>query len=133
MIVAAHMCYTLGFHKDKALIPETHEQRRRRVKLVWLAVMGDKVLSLRLGRPSTFQESHLTLERIEDTEANPTGLAAMPKWIEWSLHQGRIYDLLFSPDALRQPVEMRVDSAKMLAEQLQVIFDSTSASEVCSR
>lgn len=130
IVVAAQMCLTLGYHRKRPVAFETHEQKRRRIRLVWFAVMIDKILSLRLGRHSTFREGDLALERFQDADASVTMLPATPKYVEWSLHQGRIYEQVFSPDALKEPESVRVERARALAVQLQAIFDTMDRGEV---
>lgn len=124
------MCYTLGYNRDKALVSETSEKKRRRVRLVWLIVMIDKCLSLRLGRPSTFRDNDLTLARLKDSDSEVSIVPAMSKYIDIALLQGKIYDDIFSSGALLQPESIRVSRARALAVELQAVYDSTTPAEV---
>lgn len=91
----------------------------------------DKSLSLRLGRPSTVRDSDLTLRRleIEHDTSSVYYAAILPKWIDWALLQGRVFDDIFSPVALMQPECIRTSRARSLTTELQMVFDSCSAPE----
>lgn len=125
------MCQTLGYHREVAADPETSEQRQRRVRLVRSIICMDKSLSLRLGRPSTIRDSDFTLNRLDTEHDRSVSFygTILPKWIDWSLLQGRVFDDIFSPVALMQPESIRVSRAKALATELQMVFDSMSPLE----
>lgn len=128
---STQMCQALGFHREVAFVPETAEQHLRRVRLVWSIVTADKSLSLRLGRPSTIRDSEFTLQRAGLDYNNPVFHVAtiLPKWIDWALLQGRVYDDVFSPLALMQPESIRASRARALASEMQLVYESTSPME----
>lgn len=95
--------------------------------------MLDKMLSLRLNRPSVIQDRDITI-RFEKFEADDyDGLAPIiSKWVQMLSLQGKVYDLLYSPGALRQRETQRESQARALAADVQRVFDSKSPAEVCS-
>lgn len=132
---ASQICYTLGYNRETALIPETAEKKRRRSRMFWLVLMVEKSLSLILGRPSTIRDTDVTISRPTVEEAVTPNLHIMPamdKWIDYAFLTSRVYDELFSPGALCQPDSFRLGRARALATELQSVFDSTHPTEVRS-
>lgn len=86
--------------------------------------MTEKMLSLRLGRSSTFRDQDITLPR-PGTDRHPGGsfLAELaPGWVSIASIQGRIYDDIYSPGALMQPPHVRKSRALALAEELESVM-----------
>lgn len=127
------MCHTLGYHREVALVPEKTQQMRRRKRLVWMIVIVDKCLSLRLGRPSSIRRSDFTLERLTDATQDDVSAigpsSLLSKWIDFSLLQGRVFDDLYSPVALLQPESTRTIRARTLITDLRRVFSEITPAE----
>lgn len=133
LTAAAQMCITLGYHRDQPQQSEKKEARQRRIRLFWLVYMIDKMLSLRLSRPSLLRDGDITapfpFEHYEDTVGeclNPV----IPKWVKMSRLQGKVYDDIYSPGALLRPEALREARARELAAELHAVFDSRDPVEV---
>lgn len=82
--------------------------------------MTEKMLSLRLGRPSTFRDQDITRARPGTERSGLTFLGELaPGWISLASIQGRIYDDIYSPGALMQPPHIRTSRARALAAELK--------------
>lgn len=82
--------------------------------------MSEKMLSLRLGRSSTFRDHDITIARpgIERHASNFLGDIFL-YWIDLASIQGRVYDDIYSPGALMQPQDIRTSRARALAVELK--------------
>jgi hypothetical protein len=127
------MCQRLGLIRETLPKPETREEKSRRVKIVcWIHIL-DKMLAMRLSRPTLIRVGEITLnfEAFEDTGSD--GLPpVMSKWTNFCDVQGRVYDDLYSPRALLQPDDERESRARNLAEDMKKVFHSKNATEVCN-
>ncbi|MBE3049701.1 fungal specific transcription factor domain-containing protein [Candidatus Bathyarchaeota archaeon] len=98
-----------------------------------MIVIVDKCLSLRLGRPSAIRDSDFTLERVTDAvedDISALGPASiLPKWIDFSLLQGQVFDDIYSPAALLRPESIRVARERALATDLQRVFEERTPAE----
>jgi len=132
LAAAAQMCQRLGLIRETLPKPETREEKQRRGKLVSWIHMIDKMLSMRLSRPSLIRAGEITLN-FEGLEAfGSDGLPPIiAKWIKVCDLQGRVYDDLYCPRALLLGDEARAERARQLAGEIKVAFESKSATEVC--
>lgn len=82
------------------------------------------MLSLRLGRSSTFRDQDITLIRPGvERRSGSTFLAELaPGWVSIASVQGRIYDDIYSPRALMQPLHVRTSRAQALVAELRGIM-----------
>lgn len=86
--------------------------------LFWCTYMLDKGLSLRLGRASILQDYDISLPHIApEAKAAYPGTEVMTLWIKHAQIQGRIYERLYSPGALRQSEMYRVEQVGILAAE----------------
>ncbi|KAK7946291.1 uncharacterized protein PG986_010612 [Apiospora aurea] len=134
---AANMCRTLGLHQEHTQRGDTPELRRNKALIFWSAYMLDKGLSLRLGRASVLQDYDIgvpsVLERtaLDDTNygGNVAGsghsAAILSLWIKHAEVQGRIYQRLYSPGALRQAGATRAQQVRAVVADLQVLLRET--------
>ncbi|TLS22160.1 uncharacterized protein PpBr36_09960 [Pyricularia pennisetigena] len=95
----------------------------KRQVLFLFAYTLDKGLALRLGRASVLRDEEITVPRqlgriSEYDEYRDT----INMWARHAHVQGRIYDDLYSPAALRLPVERRVHTARELAAELRAMM-----------
>ncbi|KAI5861042.1 fungal-specific transcription factor domain-containing protein [Durotheca rogersii] len=115
---AAHMCRTLGLHQVGSMKNDSPQRRAEKSLLFWCTYMLDKGLSLQLGRASVLQDYDISLPHIapEGHAAYP-GTEVMTFWIKHAQIQGRIYERLYSPGALRQAEKYRTEQANILATE----------------
>lgn len=131
---SVQMCQTLGYNRERALVPESPQQQRRRKRLVWMIIIIDKTLSLRLGRASSIRDGEFTLEKLSDNSQDDLSafsfMTLLSKWIELSLLEGQVYDAIFSPTALLQPENIRESRARTLAADIQRVFETMGTAEM---
>lgn len=128
------MCQRLGLIRETLSKPETREEKQRRGKIVCWIHMLDKMLSMRLSRPSLIRVGEITLnfEALETTGSD--GLPPiLSKWTNFCDLQGRVYDDLYSPRALMLPVDERESRARDLAADLKKLYHGRNAAEVRKR
>ncbi|KAM0278373.1 hypothetical protein ACHAQH_005193 [Verticillium albo-atrum] len=118
-VAASHTCQSLGLHSITVTSTQSADTRLENLRLLWVVYMTDKMLSLRLGRSSTFRDSDITVPYLA-ADVNPTWSLnpVLPAWIEASAVNGRIYDDIYSPGALVQPQHVREARARALADEL---------------
>jgi hypothetical protein len=99
---------------------DTSGEQENKLRLFWSVYCLDKGLSLRLGRASTIQDYDISLtptfNRIDIAEL---WKSIYTLWITLARIQGKVYELLYSPAALRQPETERVAHARRLAAEMQ--------------
>ncbi|KAI0882423.1 uncharacterized protein GGS22DRAFT_43903 [Annulohypoxylon maeteangense] len=121
---ASELCQTLGYHR----MPDIDNSDNAKFKkfLFWTNYFLDKSLSLRLGRASTIPDWDITTHRpsISDPHKEPA-VAYFVLWVEAARCQGNIYELLYSPDAVAQPDDVRQSRAQLLVNNLQTLEQAT--------
>ncbi|CAF3542512.1 hypothetical protein SNK03_013214 [Fusarium graminearum] len=130
LAASAQMCQRLGLIRETLSKPETREEKQRRGKIVCWIHMLDKMLSMRLSRPSLIRVGEITLnfEALETTGSD--GLPPiLSKWTDFCDLQGRVYDDLYSPRALMLSVDERESRARDLAADLKKLYYGRNASE----
>ncbi|TLD18503.1 hypothetical protein PspLS_10185 [Pyricularia sp. CBS 133598] len=103
----------------------------KRQVLFLFAYTLDKGLALRLGRAAVLRDEEITVPRQlgrlgEYDEYRDT----INMWTRHAHVQGRIYDELYSPAALRLPVERRVQTARELAAELRNMMGMLPSMEI---
>ncbi|KAL4911224.1 fungal-specific transcription factor domain-containing protein [Aspergillus multicolor] len=117
---AAQMVQALGLQHNTPVSTEGVEQKAHRRNVFWTIYMTEKMMSLRLGRSSTFRDQDITLPRPGIESTSGTFLSELtPGWITMASIQGRIYDDIYSPGALMQPPHIRASRAQTLAAELK--------------
>ncbi|RDW93602.1 putative C6 transcription factor [Aspergillus mulundensis] len=117
---ASQMIQALGLQHSTPAGTDSPEESAYRRNVFWTIYMNEKMLSLRLGRPSTFRDQDITLPRPGMERPNGTFLAELaPGWITMASIQGRIYDDIYSPGALMQPPHIRTSRAQALAAEME--------------
>ncbi|KAH8429402.1 putative C6 transcription factor [Aspergillus melleus] len=120
---ASHITQALGLQHNTPTGIEGAEGKAQKKDLFWTIYMTEKMLSLRLGRSSTFRDQDITLSRSGMQRPGSTFLAELaPGWINVASIQGRIYDEIYSPGALMQPPHIRTFRAQALAEELKSVM-----------
>jgi hypothetical protein len=114
------MIQALGLQHNVPASIKGPEQKAQKRDLFWTIYTTEKVLSLRLGRPSTFRDQDITLTRFGMERPNGSFLAELaPGWVNMASIQGRIYDDIYSLGALMQPPHIRNSRAWDLAAELK--------------
>lgn len=125
------MCRTLGWHR---LSDTRDESNGKKAGLFWFCYTQDKMLSLRFGRSSIFQDWDISTPRRSaiNTTANNKDANASQKidplqgsfdtWAEHARMQGDMYEHLYSPAALARPLEQRVETAQQLVIRLEQLW-----------
>ncbi|OLN96766.1 putative transcriptional regulatory protein C11D3.07c 1 [Colletotrichum chlorophyti] len=125
---ASELAQTLGYHRAESLKnnldegkPTVHGMHWHQF-LFWNVYCIDKSLSLRLGRPSTIPDWHITMPEpsLEEPIASPI-LPYLVLWIHTARCQGQIYEKLYSPDSMAQPYHIRQTRVHELVSQLHDI------------
>ncbi|OGM48193.1 C6 transcription factor [Aspergillus bombycis] len=117
---ASHMVQALGLQHNVPTGTEGPEGKAQMRNLFSTIYVTEKMLSLRLGRSSTFRDQDITLSGIGMERPNGSFLAELaPSWMRMASIQGRIYDDIYSPGALKQPAHIRTSHARALASELK--------------
>ncbi|KAL4913703.1 hypothetical protein BDW62DRAFT_191921 [Aspergillus aurantiobrunneus] len=125
---ASHIIQALGLQHNAPASTDGSEENARKRNLFWTIYMTEKMLSLRLGRSSTFRDQDITLTRPGMKRPNGTFLAELaPGWISVASIQGRIYDDIYSPGALMQPPHVRMSRARALAAELKSVIQQAQS------
>lgn len=133
---ASRMSQAIGLHRvaskqEQDFNPET----RQKVKLFWAMYILEKNLSLQLGRSSTLRDHDITvpLKHVRMVYQMGGSLGVLsPKWLRMSQIEGRVYDEIYSPDALQQCPSQRDARARRMIADMKDIIDDSSTSEACS-
>ena len=85
-----------------------------------------------LGRPTTLRSDEITVPKNwEDVSDAELGMSSvMCRWIDIAMLQDRVYYDIYSPSALSQPDDVRIEKARNLAAELQKAFDRVTQPEV---
>ncbi|KAF5010763.1 hypothetical protein FDECE_3093 [Fusarium decemcellulare] len=123
---ASELCQTLGYHRVSTMKNDKPRDVQRKQFLFWNVYFIDKSLSLRLGRASTIQDWDVTvpLPTMDPIEATPLS-AFVSLWVATARCQGQIYELLYSPDSVTQPDDVRRFRVQTLVGSLQDISRRT--------
>ncbi|KAI8238351.1 hypothetical protein K4K55_002991 [Colletotrichum sp. SAR 10_96] len=129
---ASELCQTLGYHRVECL-KNTKDDGKPTVRgmhwhqfLFWNVYYIDKSLSLRLGRASTIPDWHITMPEpsLEDPLEDPL-LPYYVLWIHTAKCQGKIYEMLYSPDSMAQPYHVRQTRVNELVSMLHDVETRT--------
>ncbi|KEF57263.1 uncharacterized protein A1O9_05180 [Exophiala aquamarina CBS 119918] len=116
---ACQLCISLGYQRNSLLPGEDDVAKNSRATLFWIAYILDRALALRLGRPAVLQDYEITLNRtLQHLGEFEIYRETIQCWLAQAEVQGRIYEELYSPAALKSPVEHREQSARRCANIL---------------
>lgn len=119
------MAQALGLHSKLVMATEPAEEAQRGIRLFWAIYALEKAVSLRLGRSSTIRDHDITVPRLLlDRKMTSLLHNRLPDWIEVASLYGRVYDNIYSPNALAQPVSLREARTRALAAELEKIMAS---------
>ncbi|KAI0164989.1 fungal-specific transcription factor domain-containing protein [Xylariaceae sp. FL1272] len=110
---AASLVQSLRLHR-LATFQEDKSILCAKINLFWLVYLLDKTLALRLGRMSNIQDTEINTPRPENIGTARCADAAKI--------QGKLYEQLYSPKALKRSDVERSQSARVLATELEEII-----------
>ncbi|KAI9149936.1 Leptomycin B resistance protein pmd1 [Paramyrothecium foliicola] len=121
--IASRMSQALGLHRIACLKESEFEpENRQKSKLFWSLYILEKNLSMQLGRSSTLRDHDITMP-LEDVRLSSQWGNSLrtvsPNWLRLAQVEGRIYDELYSPRALSQPIEARNACARHLVAEVE--------------
>lgn len=121
---ATHLCLTLGYHREDSMVKDLPETRNRKINLFWFLYSMDKGLCLRLGRASCIQDYDIAVPMpiLGTGETFENGNSMLQFWIKLAGIQGRVYEDLYSPRALKQPKASRADKADLLVADIRQMW-----------
>ncbi|KAI0378568.1 hypothetical protein F5Y04DRAFT_147304 [Hypomontagnella monticulosa] len=118
---AARLCTEMGIHREP---PDTEspQSRESKASLFWLTYSHDRSLALRLGRAPVIKETDITLSH-DVPIINGAAISGdmIRQWANLARIQGRVFDELYSGQALKRPGLERLASAQRLAEDLKLV------------
>ncbi|CAN9152714.1 unnamed protein product [Alternaria alternata] len=121
----------LGLHQDSSSSGLASEERHRRFCLFWSTYCIERPTALRLGRPSTIRDEHITIPK-PDQYPTLQGLTSSRQSlihaVEMSRLHGSAYDDLFSPSALALPATHRTTRGQAIAAEWRALIASKESS-----
>ncbi|KAM0278526.1 hypothetical protein ACHAQH_005093 [Verticillium albo-atrum] len=130
IVAASHMSQLLGFHRLTTPGRTRAEAKRRSTRIFWVIYITEKMLSLRLGRPSTIRDSDINVQLTADVLGSDGAVLSIPaRWVHIAQLHGRVYEEIYSLSALGQAEGVRIIRAKALADELCRVFHAPSPSE----
>lgn len=100
------------------MIKDPPEIRARKIDLFWTLYTLDKGLCLRLGRASCIQDYDIAVP-LPPVVAGEFGTGMVNFWCKFAGVQGRVYEDLYSPHALKQPRTSRAAKADTLVAEIR--------------
>lgn len=131
MSKASDLCQTLGWHRASILKSGEPEDVELKQFVFWAIYFLDKSLSLRLGRSSTIPDWDISVPPPGTSDANSQPLIDyFVLWIRSARCQGKIYELLYSPDATSQPEPVRQNRVQSLVREMEVLAQDIVVNDV---
>ncbi|KAL7757124.1 hypothetical protein ACKLNR_014117 [Fusarium oxysporum f. sp. zingiberi] len=116
----SELCQTLSYHRLASMKNDKHEDFQYKQFLFWSIYFIDKSLSLRLGRPSTIPDWDITVPQPSANDSiSEAVLAYFVISIETARCQGNIYEMLYTPNSMAQPDEVKQSRVEALVSDLQ--------------
>ncbi|KAM0335680.1 hypothetical protein ACHAQA_000729 [Verticillium albo-atrum] len=131
IVAASQMSQMLGFHRHAlpAALGRV-EAKGRSTRIFWVIYITEKMLSLRLGRPSTIRDSDISVQLTPDVlNSDNAVMPVLSKWVHLAQLHGKVYDDIYSFGALTQQENVRVSRTRSLAEDLRKLYHSQSPAE----
>uniref|UniRef100_L2FKG5 C6 transcription factor n=2 Tax=Colletotrichum fructicola (strain Nara gc5) TaxID=1213859 RepID=L2FKG5_COLFN len=130
---ASRMSQAMGLHRIASQQDHSFDsETRQKSKLFWAMFILEKNLSLQLGRSSTLRDHDITvpLRAIKMGYQIGGSLGVLsPKWLRISQIEGRVYDEIYSPEALHQGSNTRNSRARGLIADMKEIINDTDPYE----
>lgn len=106
------------------------DEALRKQALFWGVYMADKGLSLRMGRASAIQDWDITIPLPRPESARGPLWHYFTIWVLCGQVQGRIYELLYSPESVTQPSHVRRSRVETLTKELDEVAVKTDEANV---
>jgi Fungal specific transcription factor domain len=117
----ARLCQSLGYHGESSVALDPPPLAAAKRHVVWMLYMIDKIMSLNLGRASSFPDYDIDVEIFALNQ--DLRFCAWDKvlvaFIELCRLQGQIYDELYSARARRELPEIR---ARIIEQRASSLF-----------
>ncbi|KAL6351933.1 hypothetical protein LRP88_14745 [Fusarium phalaenopsidis] len=128
---ASLLAQAIGMHSSTAMNSEVAEERQYKNRLFWGLYCLEKSIALRLGRCSTIRDHDITIPQpLREQRTSPDWFSSLPDGIELCRLFGLVFDELFSPSALVQPVSVRRSRAKVLSAKIEHRIASRAVSDM---
>ncbi|XEV07242.1 hypothetical protein FSHL1_012529 [Fusarium sambucinum] len=125
-VKASELCQTNAYHRIESMKNDKSEDSRYKQFVFWSIYFIDKSLSLRLGRPSTIPDWDITIPRPSTIDAHSEPISAyFVLWIEAARCEGNIYEMLYSPNAMAQPDQVKQSRVQALVSDLRNLETTT--------
>ena len=106
------------------------DEAMRKQALFWGVYMADKGLSLRMGRASVIQDWDITIPFPRPEDARGPLWHYFALWVECGQVQGKIYELLYSPESVTQPSHVRRSRVETLVKELDNVMAKSAEANV---
>ncbi|KAG4281068.1 hypothetical protein FPRO06_09973 [Fusarium proliferatum] len=114
------LCQTLSYHRLASMKNDKQEDFEYKKFLFWSIYFIDKSLSLRLGRPSTIPDWDITVPQPSTNDTlSEAVLAYFAISIETARCQGNTYEMLYTPNSMAQPNQVKQSRVEALVSDLQ--------------
>jgi hypothetical protein len=124
---AVSLAVSLGYNRLSSMLSDSAEKREQKLFLFWILYTFDTSFSIRLGRSPTIRDHDIAVPLPPDNGSIPHALVhILYNWIELGRVQCQVVEQLYSPAALRQPIEQRTQNASTLASRMQEIWVARS-------
>jgi hypothetical protein len=117
----ARLCQSLGYHREFEVSRSPSDLADAKRHVFWMLYMIDKIMSLNLGRASSFPDYDIDVRIFalnQDPRFRPWD-KVLVAFIELCKLQGQMYDELYSARARGQPPETR---SRIIEERAASIF-----------
>ncbi|KAK7416494.1 hypothetical protein QQX98_005198 [Neonectria punicea] len=123
---ASLLAQALGLQINNFTTTGSFDENQRNVSLFWALYRLEKAISLRLGRSSTMRDHDITVLWPNAERETLPWYWRIPNIIETASLYGRLFDNIYSPRALSQPVAIRAAHARELSAELKRIMTTSS-------
>ncbi|KAM0531440.1 hypothetical protein ACHAP6_007004 [Verticillium nonalfalfae] len=132
IVAASHKSQLLGFHRLATPGRARAAPKKRSTRIFWVIYITEKMLSLRLGRPSTIRDIDISVQLTADVLDSDGAVLPIPaRWVHIAQLHGKVYEEIYSLSALGQAEGVRIIRAKSLADELFRVYHAPSPSETC--
>ncbi|CAG8151121.1 unnamed protein product [Penicillium olsonii] len=116
-----HLCQTLGYHRMSSMEHDSVPVQRQKQLVFWTVYTILNMMSLRLGRACPIQNYDISLPMpvAENLDVLEPWAPVCVLWTRSAIIQSKIYQYLYSPEALQQPESHRVTHAQKLAAEMK--------------
>ncbi|KAH7133832.1 hypothetical protein EDB81DRAFT_805179 [Dactylonectria macrodidyma] len=124
---ASLLAQALGLHSKFSTATDSLDDSQHKISLFWALYRLEKAVSLRLGRSSTIRDNEITVSQPNAEHRILPWYMKIPNTIETASLYGRVFDEVYSPQALSQPVNVRASHARQLSAELKRVMAENDA------